>query len=405
MIYIVSRNLLCHIRKNILTTLICIFIISLLGLYVGNIEGTQRQLSQLPEALPVYSRITSLDGSQDVGLDICGELILNLAASNHVHNPVFTVRLMAGIGYFPVEEWRQNLRLSVLGTNSVQSVTGFTDDAIPSGSGTSFDFLESSDFKAMVSQDLMEENQWQIDESISLMLYYYSYSGRLELNIIPLALITFEVIDYFEHDIFTSEYQSIDILVPFETVRAIYHSMDIRFSADSASFQVADPLMLNDFKQEMRSFGLLSIAPKANPSLAGNALSVRDATFITVASGLMQRLTVFLAFLPFVFCIVVFIGHVISYLLIHNRKKEFAVMRTLGASRRKCYSVFFLEQLSVVLAVGFLGSFVAYLFPLIDADSVLVVAAGFASCYLLGTVSALWRLGGINIMKSLYQLD
>ena len=84
MIYIIMRNLWCHRRKNLLTVFICIFIITLLSLYNGNIEGTQRQLSLLPSALPVYSRITNLDGSQDVGLDIRGELILNLIDSIHV---------------------------------------------------------------------------------------------------------------------------------------------------------------------------------------------------------------------------------------------------------------------------------------------------------------------------------
>ena len=406
MIYIVIRNIWCHRRKNLLTAFICIFIITLLCLYNGNIEGTQRQLSLLPNALPVYSRITNLNGSQDVGLDIRGELILNLIDSIHVDNPIFTVRLMAGVGYFPIEEWRQHLRLSVLGINSFQSVTSSLDDAILLDNRTR-GFLNSSDFKCIVSRDLMEENQWQIGESISLNLYYYSHAGFHEVNILPLSLIEFEIVDYFEQYIVSFENQPlpVDILVPFEAMRTIYDSMDLQFSADSASFRVADPLMLNDFKQEMRSFGLQSIAPNARHSTAGIALSVRDATFITVASGMKQRLDVFLAFLPFVFFIVVFIGHVISYLLIHNRKQEFAVMRTLGASRRKCYCVFFLEQLTVVLVGSLLGSIVSYLFPLIDVGTVLMVVVGFIVCYLLGTISALWRLGRINVMKSLYQTD
>jgi hypothetical protein len=64
-----------------------------------------------------------------------------------------------------------------------------------------------------------------------------------------------------------------------------------------------------------------------------------------------------------------------------------------------------LEQLSVVLVGSLLGSIVSYLFPLIDVGTVLMVVVGFIVCYLLGTISALWRLGRISVMKSLCQTD
>lgn len=128
--YIIIRNLYRNRYKSIITLSICICLVLFLNVCIGNIDSNERQLESLPEAVPIYCRITSLNGNREAGLNIPGELVKKLQQSPYVKEDAYTVRMLGGIGEFSIEDWKENLNLNIIGANSVNAIPGFTSDNI-----------------------------------------------------------------------------------------------------------------------------------------------------------------------------------------------------------------------------------------------------------------------------------
>lgn len=392
--------------KSILTILICICIITLLNLYWGNIQSYRKQLVDLADSMPIYCRITNLNGTKEAGLDIPEERIINLQSSSHVKNPVFTVQLMAGEGEFLIEDWKEHLNIPIIGTNSIQGVEGITGEQITLTEGTSLDFLNSSARTCVVSQRLMKDNKWEVGETISLNLYYYYHENEYALNLDPLNLVDFKIIGTMkEAPLNDNGYLPPEIIVPFEAVQEIYHAKEIQFSADCASFYLADPLKLNEFKAEMKKFHLLPIAANAKENYKGVALFVKDSVFITAANRLKQVMDTLLKFLPIVLVIVIFIGYIISYMMVYSRKKDFSVMRSIGFRYKEVFAVFFMEQFMLALCGSVVHSIISAIFITHNLSILLVVNLWFLINFMLGNVISIWIFGKRNVMEALSQND
>jgi hypothetical protein len=296
--------------------------------------------------------------------------------------------------------------MPAIGTNSLQGVEGLTKEQITLKEGTNLDFLESSDRSCIVSRSCMERNQWEIGDMVSLNIFYYLHKNEYELKIYPLDLVSFEIVGTMEGAAFDdSGYLPPELLLPFETVRDIYRSKEIPFSADSAFFYLSDPLKLNEFKAKMKSFRLMPQAPEAKDYYKGEALVVKDTVFISAANSLRQRAETFLRFLPIVLIIMIFIGYITSYLLVYSRQKDFSIMRSIGLRYKRVFAIFFLEQLLLVLA----GSLVQSIFSAVlishDLSILIIVNLGFLICFMTGAVIAIWMFGRRNVMEALSQND
>lgn len=400
------RNIWRFKIKSILTILICIFIISLLNVYWGNIESNRKQLIDMADTMPIYCRISNLVGSRVAGLDIPELTINNLQSSSYVKNLVYTVRLMAGEGEFSIEDWKEHLNISAIAINSIQGVEGIDKDKITLKEGINLDFLKASENYCIVSKRCMEEHRWKIGDTVSLNLYYYFHKYEFALKIEPLNIVSFEIVGSMEGAAFDdSGYLPPEILLPVEAVRDIYHSREIPFSADSAFFYLADPLQLNKFKEEMKEFHLLQLSSSAKDSDKGNALSVNDSVFITAANRLRQGMGTLLDFLPIVLLIVIFIGYITSYLLVYSRKKDFFIMRSLGFRHREASLIFFMEQLTLALCGALIQSILSLIFITHNVSMVFAVNFGFIICFMMGEVIAVWMLGRGNVMEALSQND
>ncbi len=400
------RNIWRCKSKSILIIFICIFIISLLNVYWGNIESNRKQLIDLADTIPIYCRISNLNGSKVAGLDIPEVTVQNLQSSSHVKNLIFTVRLMAGEGDFSIDDWKENLDISAVGTNSIQGVEGISEDQITLKEGTSLDFLKSSSNSCIVSRRCMEEKQWKIGDFVSLNLFYYFHKNEYALKIEPLDLVSFEIIGSMEDAAYDdSGYLPAEILLPVEAVREIYRSREIPFSADSAFFYLQDPLKSNEFKKEMKEYHLLPQSFSAKDNDKGEALFVKDTVFIAAANRLRQGMDTLLGFLPMVVVIMIFIGYITSYLLVYSRKKDFSIMRSIGFRHKEVFIVFFLEQLLLALCGGLIQSIFSIVFITHNVSILFVVNLGFFICFMMGEVIAVWRFGRRSIMEVLSQND
>lgn len=102
---------------------------------------------------------------------------------------------------------------------------------------------------------------------------------------------------------------------------------------------------------------------------------------------------------PFIFVFSVAIGFIISMLSIRNRKAEFAVMRSLGASGIYVFFESFIEQAILCVigtAAGTVISYFAYNgLSLSQANKVFI----FIACYLSGAMIEAINIAGIKVMK------
>ncbi len=375
----------------------------LFHLYLANISSNRKQLNSLPDVIPVEAKIVNLNGSQEVDLSIKDELIQKLENSSYVDKEIITVRAKAGIGEFSPEEWQKHLKLWVLAINSIQAIPDLDEKDIIWKEGENSEFLQENETKCIVDKEIMEDNNWSLGDTIPLYQYYYSYGKGYEVYLNPLDMTSFEIIGYVQMPV--SDNYSPDIVIPFQTERTIYLKNEIPFFADSASFTVANPLQLNDFKKEMKNMQLLEVVRTADFSHDGIALSLRDSTFITAASKLQQEEDLLTAFFPFIFFIMIGIGYIASFLLLQGRKEEIAVMRSIGVSSKICFFIMAAEHFIVALigvAAGSIGALIGLSSEIMMTGMGAVLVLG---CYMAGTCAALRKIGKISVMDALTQVD
>lgn len=109
------------------------------------------------------------------------------------------------------------------------------------------------------------------------------------------------------------------------------------------------------------------------------------------------------ALLPALLATVCMLGFLISWLMIHGRRMEFAVLRSLGAPRGRVFASFFLEQALLCLP-GCLAGALA-LTPFLPADAVWGAAAGFYACYLVGCALSVLAVGRTRLMALLSERE
>jgi ABC-type antimicrobial peptide transport system permease subunit len=311
---------------------------------------------------------------------------------------------MAGEGEFSIDDWKDHLDISAIGTNSIQGVEGISEEKIILKEGENFDFLKYTDHYCIVSQSCMEERQWEIGDVVSLNLFYYFHKNEYSLKIEPLDLVSFEIIGSMENAAYDdSGYLPTEIILPVEAVREVYHSREIPFSADSAFFYLQDPLKLNGFKAQMKEFHLLPQSTSARDNDKGEALYVKDSVFIAAADRLRLGMGTLLSFLPMVLGIVIFVGYITSYLLVYNRKKDFSIMQSIGFRHKEAFMIFLLEQLMLAFCASLIQSILSIVFITRNGSILFVVNLGFLICFMMGVTIAVWRIGNSNIMEALSQ--
>lgn len=399
-----------HRLKSLLTILMDMLVVLLLHTYLSNIANNESQLQQLPEAIPVNGYVTTPDGSLKAGIFIPDRIVQGFLDSQYVKDLSLNVRLKAGIDEVVPGKW-ETLNLFLAGVNRLDAaVRDLKETDVVWNAGEDSSILQGTEAKCIVSKELLERNGWSLGDRIALCQYYYYRKDEksTELFMDPLETMVYEIAGYTDlREKWSPDGISVtpDILVPFHLVRGICRQKEIDFYADSISFWLSDTLQLNEFKKEMKALGLRDMAPLSDDhTLNGTALTVNDAAFIDSANHLRQVIDAVRAFFPFLLVLIVCVGYLVTLLLLHSRKKEVALLRSIGLGRWRCFRIFFMEQLLLVAAGVVLGSLLSVLIQgNYGADSVL------SGClvgifYMLGNSLAIWRILKVSVMEALFQV-
>jgi ABC-type antimicrobial peptide transport system permease subunit len=378
-------------------------LVTLLNLFISNLESNKQQLANISQTISINAQISNLNGTQQNGLVIQESVVDAILESKYIIYPAVSVVLSAGKGEFLKDNLQAHMTIDAAAVTSLEALNGITEFEISFTASNLSLILRKNTTPCIVEKGFLSENNWNIGQTVSLSLYYDYLDKDYQYTMQQLKTEKFFIAGSILSE--NGDYMP-QVIVPFNWARNAFHEKKIPFLANAASFDLKDPRQINAFKKEMRDkLHMLELNPAGEFSYAGNALAVNDETFILSASRIRNNINMLTGFLPFILLIIIFIGYIISYLLIQNRRGQYATMRSLGMSRRMCFYTFFIESMFVEMTGGILGMLGSFLLTKQKITILSITFAFFLLCYIVGTTIALNQLGKLSVMKSLSQKD
>ncbi|MFG6332657.1 MAG: hypothetical protein K1W28_12670 [Lachnospiraceae bacterium] len=388
-------------QRSMLCMLICLASVLLLHLYAGNLEDLEQMRKNLPEAMEVTAKICNLDGSMDHGLKIKEELLSKLLKSESVAEPAASVQLLADIGAPGAGDRKRVPALEAVGVNCLKGAGDLRPEDVFLPEGTTLAFLASDERKCLADRALLEDKGYRTGDRMVLDLFCYRYGDYHEVFCEPLEQCEYEIAGMV--DAGGAEYP--ELILPLGAVRDSYARAGYPFLANSFSFVVKNPLELNAFKEEMHSLGFLPVSVGAELHYEGNALVVRDESFIKAAERIEENLTLLRGFLPLILFITAGAGYLTAHLFIQDRRQEYALFRSMGLGRVKSGLVFSAEYLLLAAAGCGLGTLCARAAVPESGSRLLAVAAVSMGCCIPGMLAAFVSMSRRGVMQLLARKD
>ncbi|MCI9153724.1 MAG: MerR family transcriptional regulator [Ruminococcus sp.] len=297
-----------------------------------------------------------------------------------------------GAGDIPWED-----EFQILGINDLESVYEDCEKDLTWADGWNWEKFQESGDVCIAGTTFLQGHNLEPGDRLSCSLEHYIRAaiglGLEREGLKPLEMEIVGVID----DTEAEESMAAEVMLPLGAVRQIYEDNDKVYFASSLRFTVKEPMKLNELKQDLREPGLTSVVPGSNENYAGAALRMEDDVFIQASLGLEKSISLLEGFLPFVLRIVVLSGYIVPHLLLQGRKGEYAIMRALGTSKRRCTLVFFAEHMLLAACGGAVGTAIGAIFGTADILTAWMVWGIFLCCYTLGAAAALWMFGRMSI--------
>lgn len=403
----IQKNIIKHWKKSSLSVVISAMIVLFLLLYIGNIEGNKEQLLKLGETIPVTGRICNIDGSQDVGLQIDFEKSKKIFETDLVTDEVITMQMYADLTTRSYEGKSHRPKFSFVGSNVLSAFTAFSPQDAVYINNYDESFLMGNEPVCIIREKFMKEQKVKPGDELEVIVYApeYDENGMDAFKYKKIRNVKLKVIgSYHPQDKGLSD-ELPDVISPIGFATSIYEGTKIKPYASSGRFTLKEPLKLNEFKSKMQEIGFLSVDIQAGFSRVGQALTMNDETFIMSATQLTESLTLLQSFAPLIFIIVAGIGFISSYLLMQSRRNEFAIMRSLGTSKKKCFVIIFLESMVLALFGSLLMTILSVFVVNIKLMMMVFVLLTFLAFYMLGTAIALFLLNRFSVMAILSKTD
>ena len=417
-----AKSVRRHPHKSLIYFTVCVVATLVLQVYLASIDRTQRQLDDLPDAMPVYARVASLNGQRFDMLQIDEITVDALLESPFVRDLKLTVmfstyfadKLLDISGMSFRERVENSTTYFATGINSTEALEGFDADNVTWFPGYGPDIFTGNENVCIVDSSILASSGYFLGDNIEYVMptkFVFSKEGWVQGEFVdPLPeLRIVGVTDLIGLQSSVSDRGATQLtlstlVVPFKTARVVLESSKTEFTASSATFYVNDTHRLNEFKEEMKALKLEERNTTDTARIRANqgvSLRVEDASFISAAIRLRESLSLLRGFLPLVAVALAVVGYLVAYLAVQSRREEYAVYRLLGLGKAGGFLLFFAELAAITLAGSLLGAAASVLFGLGGLSVGLLVFLIFSACFLVGGVIALLRLGRTNVMFAL----
>ena len=427
-IHIVATNIRRYGRKSILNLLLSMLTVMILAFYLGNIAGTRRQLEEMPEKFTISGEIWNGCGEMNHGLFISHRVLDDLYESPLFGSIAESAELVGNIAMGDPDSGELDSEekngtdpgendISLTGVNRTECLEGMKDEDIAWGDGVDWESFQKSSDTCLVSEIFAKESGLAIGDTVRFDLARYSQGpvrfdlARYSQGLAGVTLTreelmpeTFRVAGIYKEEA-GRDGGNPEVLLPLDVVKGIYEKNDKVYFASALSFEVTDPMMLNEAKKALSDAGLKEIIYGSPNSYVGIGVKLTDSVFIRSMESADRSLTLLESFLPFIFLIVAAAGYIIPSLLFQNRREEYAVMRALGTGSRFCSLLLYAEHILPAAAGALAGAAAGMAAGAVDAGDAFLVWGAYLAVYMLGAAAAMWRFGRFSIAAVLSHRD
>ena len=434
-IHILATNIRRHRNRTLLNLVLSALAVTVLSFYLGNIRSTEQILENAPESYEITGQIWNVCGESDHGLFISHQVLEDLYRSERIGDIAESAELMGNLsdgrnlsggmdlsggtdlpdgetqaGSSSAKGGEAPDTVSLLGINRTECVQGLSEKDITweSGqdkTGEKWEGFLKSGSDCILSETFAEKTGLSAGDTAEFSLARYSQGlAGVTLERQVLEPEEFHIAGIYKENPGREE-KNPDILLPLDTVKAIYEKNDIVYFASALSFRVTKPMELNEVKEELKDAGLKEIIYGSPRSYAGIGLKLTDTEFIHSTESADRSLALLESFLPFMLVIIAAAGYIIPSLLFQNRREEYAVMRALGTGRCFCSLLFYIEHIIPAAAGALAGAAAGIALGAVDPVSGAVVWGLYLVFYMLGAGAAMWRFGRFSIAAVLSHRD
>ena len=415
-IHIVATNIRRYGRKSILNLLLSMLTVMILAFYLGNIAGTRRQLEEIPEKFTISGEIWNGCGEMNHGLFISHRVLDDLYESPLFGSIAESAELVGNIAMGDPDSGELDSEekngtdpgendISLTGVNRTECLEGMKDEDIAWGDGVDWESFQKSSDTCLVSEIFAKESGLAIGDTVRFDLARYSQGlAGVTLTREELLPETFRVEGIYK-EAAGRDGGNPEVLLPLDAVKGIYEKNDKVYFASALSFELTDPMMLNEAKKALSDAGLKEIIYGSPNSYVGIGVKLTDSVFIRSMESADRSLTLLESFLPFIFLIVAAAGYIIPSLLFQNRREEYAVMRALGTGSRFCSLLLYAEHILPAAAGALAGAAAGMAAGAVDAGDAFLVWGAYLAVYMLGAAAAMWRFGRFSIAAVLSHRD
>lgn len=281
--------------------------------------------------------------------------------------------------------------LSLLGINRTECLEELSEEDIVWEQGTDWASFQESDGVCIISQTFAEEARAAIGDTLKFNVARYSQGlAGVTLTREELQNEIFRVVGIYK-EMAGREGGNPEILLPLDAVKNIYEKNDKVYFASALSFEITDPMSLNEAKKELTDAGLKEIIYGSPRSYVGIGVKLTDSVFIRSMESADRSLKLLKSFLPFIFLIVVAAGYIIPSLLFQNRREEYAVMRALGTGNRFCSLMLYAEHILPASFGALIGAGFGIAAKAVNICDAFLIWGVYLLFYMLGAAVAMWR--------------
>lgn len=390
-IYAIGVNIKRHRLKSVLNLTISMLTVLVLSFYLGSLASTWQQFLELPKAIPVRATVMNAIGTLRNGLLVRQQVLDTVYGSPYIGEIEETAEL---IGHIRMED---STEIQILGVNCPEIAENYTEEEIRWADGWDWARFLEGEKVCVAGNAFLEQQGLDMGDEAAFTLEHYQPlplgPGLERSGLMPEEMEIVGVMDIAED----SAASAPQVVVPVNRVKQIYKENGKVYFASSLAFTVTDPMKLNALKQDLIKAGLSSVVPELTDSCIGSALRMEDDVFIQAAVGLEKNLSLLEAFLPFVILVVLLAGYLVPHLLLQGRRGEYAIMRALGTSKKRCTVLFFTEHMLLALAGGAAGVGLAAAFGTAGPLAAAAVWGLFLLCHTLGAAAAMWLFGKMSV--------
>lgn len=139
------------------------------------------------------------------------------------------------------------------------------------------------------------------------------------------------------------------ILIPYDVLDQTWKISDGRFPLDTIRFTLKDASQLTAFKDDLEQKGFAQVGVRKERGV----VVIKDVQYQKTLKQLEEKIRYNRLLYPALYALTGVISILVSYLMMHNRKGELALMQSMGTRRGRIFASFFLEQ--AILSFGGIG--------------------------------------------------